>query len=68
MKKLIDRKKIVKSRPPVCNWLDSHKWATKVEIRRLLSGKPDLIIEKDLKNQQIIYAPEALKAFRNNKP
>jgi len=50
MKKPIDKKKTVKPRPSVCNWLDSHKWATKMEIRRLFSGKPDLII---------VEAPEA---------
>jgi hypothetical protein len=53
MKKPINLNKITKSKPPVCNWLDSHKWATKVEIRRLLSGKPDLIIEKDIKKPAI---------------
>ena len=25
--------------------IDSHQWATKIEIRSLLSGKPDLRIE-----------------------
>jgi hypothetical protein len=49
MKKPVDKKKTVKSKPPVCNWLDSHKWATKMEIRRLFSGKPDLIIEANAK-------------------
>ena len=27
--------------------IDSHQWATKTEIRSLLSGKPDLKIEAD---------------------
>ena len=27
--------------------LDSHQWATKIEIRCLLSGKPDLKIKAD---------------------
>jgi len=49
MKKRIYKKKTVKSKPPVGNQLDSHKWATKIEIRRLLSGKPDLIIEANTK-------------------
>jgi len=49
MKKRIHKRKTVKSRHPVGNRLDSHKWATKIEIRRLLSGKPDLIIEANTK-------------------
>ena len=27
--------------------IDSHKWASKIELRRLLSGKPDLKIKAD---------------------
>jgi hypothetical protein len=49
MKKRISRKKTVKSKPPVGTQLDCHKWATKIEIRQLLSGKPDLIIETNEK-------------------
>jgi hypothetical protein len=49
MKKRIYKNKTVKSKPPVGTQLDSHKWATKIEIRRLLSGKPDLIIEANAK-------------------
>ena len=49
MKKPSDNNKTIKSKPPVYNWLDSHKWATKMEIRRLFSGKPDLIIQADPK-------------------
>ncbi|MCP4263074.1 MAG: hypothetical protein GY774_37025 [Planctomycetes bacterium] len=49
MKKRIYKKKTVKSKPLIDNRLDSHKWATKIEIQRLFSGKPDLIIEADAK-------------------
>jgi hypothetical protein len=49
MKKRIFRNKKVKSKPPVGTQLDFHKWATKIEIRQLLSGKPDLIIETNEK-------------------
>ena len=45
MKKLINNKKIIKSKPAIYNALDSHKWATKMEIHRLMSGKPDLKIK-----------------------
>lgn len=48
MIKSIYNKKTVK-RLTEDNRLDSHKWATKIEIRRLLSGKPDLIIEANVK-------------------
>ncbi len=27
--------------------MDSHHWASKIEIRRILSGKPDLKIKAD---------------------
>jgi len=46
MKKPID-KETVKSKPPAYDGLDSHKWDTKMEVQRLLSGKPDLEIIKE---------------------
>jgi len=45
MKKPID-KETVKSRPPVYDGPDSHKWDTKMEVQRLFSGKPDLEIKE----------------------
>ncbi len=44
MKKLIDSKRAIKSKPAMYRELDSHKWATKMEIQRLIRGKPDLKI------------------------
>jgi len=41
----IDKKRAIKSKPTTYHGLDSHKWATKMEIQRLLSGKPDLKIK-----------------------
>ncbi len=41
----IDNKRAIKSKPTTYHGLDSHKWATKMEIQRLLSGKPDLKIK-----------------------
>jgi len=45
MKRPQHNKKTGISKLPVYDGLDSHKWATKMEIRRLLSGKPDLRIK-----------------------
>jgi len=42
MKKPIDKKKLAKTRPCIYNELNAHTWATKLEIRRQLSAKPDL--------------------------
>ena len=42
MKKLMGKKRRIKHNPPIHSGLDSHKWPTKMEIRRLLSGKRDL--------------------------
>lgn len=49
MRKARDKKTTGKSRPHAHSGLDSHKWATKMELRRLLSGKPDLRIKADVK-------------------
>ena len=40
-----DKKRSFKSRPAPNNGPDSHKWETKMEIIRLISGKPDLKIK-----------------------
>jgi hypothetical protein len=45
MKKLMGKKRRIKHRPPIYSGLDSHKWPTKMEICRLLSGKRDLILK-----------------------
>lgn len=47
MKTLIEDKRTLESEPAIHDGLDAHKWATKVEIHHLLSGKPDLKIEAD---------------------
>jgi len=49
MKRTKDKKDTGKSRPQASSGLDSHKWATKMELRRLLSGKPELRIKTDAK-------------------
>jgi hypothetical protein len=45
MKKLSDKKRPIKSEMTINPMLDSHKWATKMEIIRLISGKPELKIK-----------------------
>jgi hypothetical protein len=45
MKKPNDKKITIKSRMTINPVLDSHKWATKMEIMRLISGKPELKIK-----------------------
>jgi hypothetical protein len=42
MKKPIVKIKRIKHKLPIHSELDFHKWPTKMEIRRLLSGKRDL--------------------------
>jgi len=37
-----DKKRSIKSRPAPCNTLNCHRWESKMEIIRLISGKPDL--------------------------
>ena len=37
-----DKKRNFKSKPVSNNGPDSHKWESKMEIIRLISGKPDL--------------------------
>jgi len=52
MKRLQHSKKTSRSKRLVYGGLDSHKWATKMEIRRLLSGKPDLRIKVEPKTSK----------------
>ncbi len=47
MKKTSDSNKAIKSKPSLYYGLNAHKWATKMEVRRLLSGKPDLELKAD---------------------
>jgi hypothetical protein len=47
MKKTGNRNKTIKSRLSVYYGLNAHKWATKMEVRRLLTGKPDLELKAD---------------------
>lgn len=48
MKKISDNKirVIINSKPHAFGGLDSHKWASKMLVRNMLSGKPDLKINK----------------------
>jgi len=52
MKKTSDSNKTIKSNPSLYYGLNAHKWATKMEVRRLLSGKPDLELKADPKKIQ----------------
>lgn len=45
MLKLINRKRMTKFKLAIHNAPDPHKWATKMEIHHLMSGKPDLKIK-----------------------
>jgi len=45
MKKSNFKKRTIRSGMTINYVLDSHKWATKMEIIRLISGKPDLKIK-----------------------
>ncbi len=46
MESLIHKKRRTKSRPTIYGVLNSHKWATKVEMHRLIGGKSDLKIKE----------------------
>lgn len=49
--------------------IDSHQWASKIEVRRLLSGKPDLKIRKDTRKVddeptlRVISLPPKMSSF-----
>lgn len=45
MKTLIEKKQTAKPKPAPCNGIDSHCWATKMEIKHLISGKPGVKIK-----------------------
>jgi len=45
MNKLNNKKRTIKSEMTINPVLDSHKWTTKMEIMRLISGKPELKIK-----------------------
>jgi hypothetical protein len=49
MKRSKDKRRTTKPRSSIGSELDAYKWATKMEIRRLLSGKPDLTLKEDSK-------------------
>lgn len=42
MKRPVKKRRLIKFRHRVDNQIDCHSWATKMEIHRLLSGKPDI--------------------------
>jgi len=45
MSRRSNKKRNIKSRPAQYNVLDSHRWESKMEIIRLISGKPDIKIK-----------------------
>jgi len=47
MKWLFHTKKTDRSRPTIFNRLDTHNWANKMEIHRLLSGKPEMKLKTE---------------------
>ncbi|HUU20258.1 MAG TPA: hypothetical protein VMW72_24125 [Sedimentisphaerales bacterium] len=49
----------IKSESPGCDGPDSHKWDNKMEVQRILSGKPDL---------EIKGTPEATGSIEQPKP
>ena len=46
VKRLSNKKTAKGPKPPTHNGLDAHAWATKMEIRRLVGGKPDLKLKE----------------------
>lgn len=52
MKRRSDSNKTIKSKPLEYYGLNAHKWATKMEVQHLLSGKPDLEIKANPKKTQ----------------
>ena len=40
METLIEKKQTAKPGLALCNGIDSHSWATKMEVEHLISGKP----------------------------
>jgi hypothetical protein len=42
MKTQIKKKRLIKFKHRMDNQIDCHDWATKMEIHRLISGKPDI--------------------------
>jgi len=52
MEKTDNTNKTIKSGLSSYYVLNAHKWATKMEVRRLLSGKPDLVLKADPKKTQ----------------
>jgi hypothetical protein len=46
MESLINNKRRNKSWPTIYGTLNSHKWTSKVEMHRLIAGKPDLKIKQ----------------------
>jgi len=45
MKTLTKKKQTAKPKPALRNGIDTHCWATKMEIKHLISGKPDLKVK-----------------------
>ena len=46
MRKPINRKRTIKHKSVISGELDTHKWATKMGIRRLIKNKLNLEIQK----------------------
>lgn len=52
IKKTSNSNKTIKSKPSLYYGLNAHKWATKMEVRRLLSENPDLKLKANPKKTQ----------------
>jgi hypothetical protein len=42
MKRPVNKKERIRAKRSIYNEVDTHRWATKMEIQRLIGGKPDL--------------------------
>jgi hypothetical protein len=49
MRRLINKKRTIEHSAAIRDVLDTHQWPAKMEIHRLLSGKPDLKIKAVVK-------------------
>jgi hypothetical protein len=51
MRGLVHTKGTNRSKPSIYNELDTHKWATKMEIQHLIGGKRDLKLSESPKTR-----------------
>ncbi|HUT30894.1 MAG TPA: hypothetical protein VMX13_13965 [Sedimentisphaerales bacterium] len=45
MRLWFNKKARSRSKPPICKELDAHNWQTKMEVQRLIAGKPELSLQ-----------------------